>query len=74
MDKILATLIALYYFTGKAIKAYHSAVLYGKLSILNIIKWTFISFLLPFIVWLFHHLFHFNIWPVLNTTQWMLGR
>jgi hypothetical protein len=69
MSKVSATLISLRNFAVKMIKAYHPAIMYGKLSI---IKRAFISFLLPVIVWLFHH--HFKISPVLDITSWMLGR
>jgi hypothetical protein len=71
MSKVSATLISLRNFAVKMIKAYHPAIMYGKLSL---IKRTFISFLLPLIVWLFHHHFHFKISPVLDITSWVLGR
>jgi hypothetical protein len=74
MNKILADLITLRCFAGKSLKAYHPTVMFGKLGVLKIIKWTVISVLFPIVAWLFHRLFHFNILPVLDITSWILGR
>lgn len=57
--RVPLTIIALHFFAGKVIKAYNPGVIYGRLSLVNILKWTGISFLLPIAVWLFYYLFHF---------------
>jgi len=57
--RVPLTIISLHFFAGKVIKAYNPAVIYGKLSLASILKWTGISFLLPIAVWLFYYLFHF---------------
>jgi membrane protease YdiL (CAAX protease family) len=64
--RVPLTIISLHLFAGKIIKAYNPAVIYGKLSLVNILKWTGISFLLPIAVWLFYYLFHF-ITPLNHT-------
>jgi len=53
------TIFALHLFAGKVIKAYNPTVIYGKLTLLNTLKWTIISFILPVLVWLFYYVFHF---------------
>ncbi|TWJ01433.1 CAAX prenyl protease-like protein [Mucilaginibacter frigoritolerans] len=57
--KVPLTIISLHFFAGKVIKAYNPTVIYGRLRLINILKWTGISFLLPIAVLLFYYLFHF---------------
>jgi len=55
------TIFALHLFAGKVIKAYNPTVIYGKLTLLNTLKWIAISFVLPVVVWLFYYVFHFAV-------------
>ncbi len=55
------TIYALHVFAGRVIKTYNPGVIYGKLSLVNVLKWTAISIILPAVVWLFYYLFGFAV-------------
>lgn len=55
------TIFSLHLFAMRVIKAYDPVSIYGKLSLINAIKWLALGFILPLAVWLFYYLFHFIV-------------
>jgi membrane protease YdiL (CAAX protease family) len=55
------TVFALHLFAHKVVKAYDPATIYGRLTLLNTLKWVAIGSILPASVWVFYYLFHFII-------------
>jgi membrane protease YdiL (CAAX protease family) len=55
------TIFSLHLFARRVIKAYDPVAIYGKLNLINAIKWLALGFILPLFVWLFYYLFHFIV-------------
>jgi len=55
------TIFSLHLLATRVIKVYNPGAIYGKLNLVNAIKWLALGLILPLAVWLFYYLFHYAV-------------